>query len=247
MNRTILLLLACCITLPYAIAQSPVDNITKPCKSQFGVTVTPLFMQLDRINADGVPLTDTIIDLIDDSEESALGYAVGLSFRFPLSNVWSIDAGLQYAQKTRKIETAGVFWPDDPVGNPDVIKAISRYNTHHLDIPLGVAAQFGKQKLSWLVGIGGTASLFLNEIYVQEIKLNNGTEERNTEEVTADYNTLNFSLYARAGIKYAMNDRMHLELTPLVQYGLTRIIDNQPISARMNHVGVQVEWYFLCL
>jgi hypothetical protein len=243
MNRTILLLLACILPMTIAFGQTPDDNISAPCKSRFGITITPLFMQLDRINEDGDPFTDTIIDLIDDGEESALGYALGLGFRFPISNTWSIDAGIQYAQKTRIIETAGIFWPDKPGGNPEVLKAINRYNTHHIDIPLGVAAQFGKQKWSWIVGLGGTASLFLNEILVQEIKLNNGTEERTATTLDTDYNSLNFSLYARAGIKYAMNDRMHLEVTPVVQYGLTRIIDTQPISARMNHMGVQVGWY----
>lgn len=220
------------------------------CRSRLGFTVTPLFMYLERTNETDDPDIDLVIDVLNDIEEVRPGYAFGLGFQFPLSGKLTLDAGIQYAQKSREIVVEGSFnWPD-PNGqpmDPGITKITSIYNTHHLDLPVGVHINLGAKKLSWQAGVGITTSVFLDETYVQKIRYNNGDKDRDARKESYDYNTILFSPYAKLGLQYAMSDRMHIEFMPMIQYGLTPVIDSQPISARMWHAGVQVGCYFVCL
>ncbi len=223
------------------------DSLTKPRRWQIGVNYSADYNYRALRNNSGDESTDSENQLIesiisdqDKLDKPKFGYTTGINSSFMFSRHIGIELGLQYSNKGYRMPNIPVTTVENPenAGTADFI-----YNYHFIDIPLRANFTFGKKKLQFIGSAGFVTNLFIKEIDKSVIHFSDRDEESQTES-DYEYKPATLSAALSAGISYRFTDRMTIRLEPTVRYGLTDIVETNPISIRLYNAGINLGYYF---
>jgi hypothetical protein len=219
----------------------PINNDFK--RFRIGVSYAPEMSYRDMVNVDGSTASSQAIDVINEFEIIKYGFTTGISGSYNISPRTGFEIGVMYSNKgyqDKKMEYSMITSTGDYVV---LGKYKSVFTFNYIDIPLKVNFTFGQRKVHLLASAGLVTNLFISSSQTDLIKFNDDSEKRTKVNDLFHYTDAMVSAMLGTGIDYSVNSRLTLRLEPRFRYGLTRVIDNKPISARLWDFGINVGCY----
>lgn len=208
-----------------------------------GVTVSPDYN--NRIlSSDGSMAADIVKESRDKREVGQIGYTAGLAVHYTLAEQWSIEAGVQYAQKGYRTKKENLVWPQPSSAFPTTSKFI--YNFSFLDIPLQVKYTRGHGNCRFFYTAGLAMNIFLEGEATGIFEYANGSKDKSTGPATTNEKKVSLSPLLSAGIDYTFKPHIHFRLAPIFRYGITKMID-APVAERLWNAGLNLGFYYRLL
>jgi hypothetical protein len=208
-----------------------------------GITVSPDYNNRS-LRSDGSMSADIVKESRDKREMGQIGYTAGLAVNYTPAGQWSIEAGVQYAQKGYRSKKENLVWPQPSPAFPTTSKFI--YNYFFLDIPLQVKYTTGTGNCRFFCSAGLAFNIFLEGEATGIFEYANGSKDKSTGPATSNENKISLSPLLSAGIDYSFKPRMHFRLAPIFRYGITKMID-APVSERLWNAGLNFGFYYRLL
>jgi Outer membrane protein beta-barrel domain len=236
------------LTILFSVNLEAQEEAPKPVEDDFnrfqiGVSYAPEMSYRTLLNVDGSNAAKNTIDFRNEMELPKYGFTAGINGCYNISRKIGFEAGILFSNKGYQersmfytvLNTDGTY---QELGKHKYI-----YQFHYIDIPLKANFTLGKQKVRFLASAGIVTSIFVSSAETHLINYYDDGVERATVEDPFKYKRGMLSAMIGAGIDYAITQRMTLRVEPRFRYGLTRIIDNTPISARLGDFGINVGYY----
>lgn len=217
-----------------------------PAKHQqlwVGITVSPDYNNR-TLSSDGSMAADIVKDSRDKREMGQFGYTAGLAVHYNLSEQWSIEAGVQYAQKGYRTKKENLVWQQPSPAFPTTSKFI--YDYFFIDIPLQATYTTGTGNCRFFYSAGLALNIFLEGEATGIFEYANGSKDKSTGPATTNEKKLSLSPLLSAGIDYTFKPNMHFRLAPVFRYGITKMID-APVSERLWNAGLNLGFYYRLL
>lgn len=204
----------------------------------FGIQLTPGYSDNYLTNNGDVP---EIIE--DDFRQLEIGQAAGNSLIFAgydLSSRFSLELGLGYSftgfRDKKQISIPAV--PD-----PAFPKATQfRFNYHDLIMPLRARYRFTPGTEGWYVhaGICPVYKLKRTKVFWQQ-KQDNTTSTSSQEDTAADYRTLNLNGSIGFGYEFALSEKLHFFVQPVLECNILGVVGQTPgLNRRIYTAGLGV-------
>jgi len=211
---------------------------------QIGVNFSPDVCFRTLQNNDGSARSEFVIKQNNEREIPKFGYTAGANVCFNLSSFFSLETGIQYANKgyqTKYLpQDPNLIFPVPEPNMPDKIKFI--YNFHYIDIPLKANFMLGTNRLRFLASVGLTVNTFISET-VKTVSVYPDRRERSTNPSNYDYNRINLSPTVSFGVDYQINSNMNLRIEPTFRYGILKITDS-PVTGYLYNGGLNIGYYY---
>jgi Outer membrane protein beta-barrel domain len=208
-----------------------------------GITVSPDYNNR-TLSSDGSMAADIVKDSRDKKEIGQAGYTAGLAVNYIFTEAWSIEAGVQYAQKGYRTKKENLVWPQPSPAFPTTSKFI--YNYFFLDIPLQVKYTTGTGNCRFFYSAGLAFNILLEGEATGIFEYADGSKDKSTGPATTNEKKLSLSPLLSAGIDYRFKPNMHFRLAPVFRYGITKMID-APVSERLWNAGLNLGFYYRLL
>jgi hypothetical protein len=181
-----------------------------------------------KVNGISNPAYDDIISNRNYNEIPKLGFSGGAQLGYLLKKRFGLELGIQYANMGYETKWSLMSNYSNPYEN---VK--TRYNFHHILIPLKANLFLGERRLKFMVGAGVAAGFF---VYERRTILYKDQGNSKTD-VNHIYNPFNLFVLASAGADLKLSERVHFRIEPYYRYGLLQIL-NSPITAYLWNGGV---------
>ena len=208
-----------------------------------GVTVSPDYN--NRIlSSDGSMAAGIVKDNRNKKEVGQIGYTAGLTVNYTMNKKFSIETGVQYAQKGYRTKKENLVWPQPSPAFPTTSKFI--YDYFFLDIPLQVKYTTGSGNCRFFYTAGLVMNIFLEGEATGIFEYANGSKDKSTGPATNNAKKISLSPLLGAGVDYTFKPRMHFQLAPVFRYGITKMID-APVSEHVWNAGLNLGFYYRLL
>ena len=155
-------------------------------------------------------------------------YRLGFDFRYQTNNHLFVESGLLYTDKGYKVNYHFIFIdPNDPL-----IPKESTVKLRSLGVPIMLGYNIKKgDKLNFYTSVG-----FLNEIVfdISETSIFEDDSIKESNNVSKKIAKFFLSTQLNLGVGYQFNDKVELNISPYIRYGLNKISNNlmefNPIS-----------------
>lgn len=205
-------------------------------------------------NGDGSAMSDIIISSRDEYEIPKFGYTTGLTVCYHISELFSVEGGLQYSNKGYDFdeEAVAIDFGDmiDPrygfvyIPNPNPVVSWDFYNNAiYLDVPVRANFSFGKRKIKFIGSAGFTTNILLEADHVSILEYKNGDVKKKRYSEKQYYKPLNLSPFVSIGVDYSLSKRFNLRLEPVFRYGLFHITDT-PVTGYLWNAGLNFSCYY---
>ncbi|MCW8898777.1 MAG: outer membrane beta-barrel protein [Flavobacteriales bacterium] len=196
---------------------------------------------------------DNIIDSRNKREKSLLNNSLGINFILNFKDKMFIETGVTYSimgYQTKEQELLFSNLSDPRKGFtvnysnlPTTEKLIVEYA--FIKIPTTFNVTFIDKKIS-VYGLGGISTNFLlykestYEWLLQDGSIDIVKSGKNKWDL---YNTINFSAIVGLGLKYSVNEKIDLRLTPNFEYSFTSFTDSKMKEYPYSY-GVQIKLFY---
>ena len=202
---------------------------SKPKKFSFGVNFSPDY-SYRRLYSNN-PDHDFLINQLNDWEEPAFGFTTGLSVRYLVNKKFELESGLQYSDKTFKLDVTkddfeipdnGLYQLDDPA-IPE--RLTTNYHYYFLGVPLKLNYYFLQKRIRIYLTTGVSADFFLDTKSKTTSIYRDRTETIEHNDNGGDYNKINLTGLAGFGIETALFQKIGIHIEPIFRYSLMPIHD----------------------
>ena len=193
-----------------------------------------------------------IMDLRDEYEEGRRGYTTGLSVNYLFSTRFSAETGVFYSVKGyqhKKLELTFGDMTDPRFGfsfgdqsYPGFTVDGILYSFNYIDVPFKLIYSPGKRKTRFIGGAGLAVNFFLKATRTFTYGYADGSHQDITNEQPYDFNKINLSAFASAGVEYR-HGKVRLRLEPAARYGLLKII-NAPLTSYLWSAGANISCFY---
>lgn len=237
------LLLPCSMLLSVAAMaqEAPAGHQSaKPSRWQIGLNVSPQINYRLLHSTPGDQGSAKVKDIRDRIEIPRPQYTAGVSLGYQLNEHISLNSGLQYGNWGGQTERSDIIYSHP---NPTLPKQIStQYNLNYLILPATVNMTFGHKRLKFTAGAGLNALYLLREQTIQRFFYTGGETE--TEKVrTPNYRKFNLAAQLSAGVDYALNEKVHLKLEPVLRFAMIQSVDAS-VKENLYNYGLNIAAYW---
>lgn len=233
-------LLALTVGFLWAQTENTETSLAEPGKFQVGITFSPDLGYRILSNNGGGQTAAWLIDARNEEETFKPGFTAGLNLCFRINNYLGLETGVHYASRgyqTKKYDVIGE--PGLAAEYPEQMKF--RYNLFYVEMPLRANVTIGQGKVRFIGSLGIIAGLLTQQTQVDWLYYPDRTE-RDAFNTDIDYNQLQLSPSASAGIDCRLSKRINLRVEPVVRYGMLDIID-APVTGTLYSAGVSMGCY----
>jgi hypothetical protein len=236
-------ILTICLALFYvdiAVAQSKDSKLNK---FELALIISP------DINHRKIDYTNIIADLgppgsNNNHRRLNIGYTMGVNGVLKLYKKISLEAGIQFANRSFEYELDMNNMKRNDVYDPMIPDAVVHKNRYqYIDIPIRINYMFGNGKLKFVTGIGGVGNININESIKFESTYKNGRTDKGTIKQSVNQR-LNLTGLFALGIHWQYNELSALRIEPNYRASLpVDISDILDIEQRFYTVGLHIGWY----
>lgn len=204
-------------------------------KIYIGYSFSPDYSFRTLSKSDGSSGTALTIKSRNNLEQAKFGYTTALKIGYYLSDILSLESGIEFANKGYKIKQQDIIYEyPDPAGP---INYKTNFTYQYLGIPLKVKMTFGRQKLNFTAGAGMVTNFLLSAKIESTSAYADGKTKRNKQSLAKDLNKIDITPELSFGIVYRLNNKINLSAEPTFRYGLFKIID-APVKEKLWNAGL---------
>ncbi len=222
-------------------------EVPNPKKFSFGVNFSPDY-SYRRLHSNN-PDHDFVINQLNDWEEPAFGYTTGLSVRYLVNKKFELESGLQFSDKTFKLDIDrddfetpdnGLYQPDDPA-IPE--RLTTNYHFYYLGVPVKLNYHFYQKRMRMYVSAGVSADFAIDTKSKTTMKYRDRTESIERNNNGGDYNKICLSGLAGFGAETALFKRFGIRIEPVFRYSFTPMVDD-PMKEYLYSAGLNVAIFY---
>lgn len=188
-------------------------------------------------------LNSSIVKSRNSYEVADFRITTGISIRYRLSKLVSLETGIYYASKGFQTKWLDSFVPlqiSDPL-IPEKFKTRDRF--HYLDIPIKAYFKiFEKNRLEFLFAPAIISSYLIEHEYTVFYQYSNRLEKKVLDK-NEPFNDLNFSYSISSVLSLKFSNKVKFQIEPIFRKSINSIIDT-PIKARLWSLGLNFGFYF---
>ncbi|MEO7445259.1 MAG: outer membrane beta-barrel protein [Ferruginibacter sp.] len=211
------------------------QNNKQGIKISLGFSFSPDYSYRTLQNGNGSSSSGTVITVRDDIELARVSFTSGLNLNFGFSSRFSLQTGLQYADKGYKTKQQDLFYIFPEPGLPD--KAKYKYTYRYFGIPVYAKFSFGCRRARFITGVGVTANFLLSEKQITTLGYPDGNTKKSSTTNTYSFNKSDFTPQVSMGIQYALSKKIHLLAEPTYRFSLIKTKD-EPVVEKLWTAGL---------
>jgi hypothetical protein len=224
------------------ITPKTVNNDFK--RFQIGVNYSPEIAYRKLINQDGSFTSLSTIAFSNHSNLIKYGFTTGVNGRFNFTKHFAVETGIQYSNKGYSSQKIFALQLQNDSTATIIGKSRQTSSFRYLDIPLKASITFGQlNRIRFTASAGLVTNIFLTSLTKDVLDYTEGGKRVSKIFNQKNYTKVTLSATAGVGIDYTLNDRMNLRIEPGFRYGITRITNNTPVSARLWDIGINIGYY----
>lgn len=188
----------------------------------------------------------TVAEIRDTIEIPKLGYTVGYHVAFRINKRFSLELGLQYADRGERSKKYPAIYPTsqpDPLIDAVKFRMVSRYK--YFDIPLKAKFYILNNKLKLFVSAGFSPSIFLSQrdVLFSENAQGKVTKIQSIGANHGGYVRVNPVMIAGLGVQYDLFDKLYIKAEPTYRRSIASIID-APIKSYLYSTGLELGVFY---
>ena len=204
-------------------------------KIYIGFSFSPDYSFRTLNNADGSGGPNLSIKSRNSIEKSKLGYTTALKFGYRVSEIVSIETGIEYANKGYGMKEQDIILID-PEPN-SAIKYKSHFNYNYIGIPLKAKFTFGNQKLHFIAGAGGVTNFLINAKIKSKLTYADRSRKSVNHSYKNDLNKIDITPELSIGLHYRLTNKIYFSADPTFRYSLVKL-KNAPIQEKLWSAGL---------
>lgn len=237
------LLLPCSMLLSFAAmaqdspAGTPSENSSR---WQIGVNISPQINYRLLRSTPGDQVSKQILESRNEIDIPRIQYTTGVQLGYLLNKRVTLNTGIQYSNwggHTKRRDL--IYMPPNPVLPQSVATAA---NLHYLSVPLTANVTFGQKRLKFTAEAGLSAMYLFRERNVFDQFYADGHTETKRDS-RPYYRKFNVAPQLSAGVDYALNEHMHLKLTPVFKFAAIKSYDS-PVKENLYNFGLNIAAYW---
>lgn len=213
--------------------------------------VSHRYMHLNYIPADEDEATiKDAFRRFDKMEHPDFGFEIGGVFGVRLVSFLTIETGVKYMMYRYTSKSPRLTFATDYNALFEDTNTVDRrftttYNSHYINIPVGLNFEIGKGKVKGIISPGLNVNLLAARTSTGKYFENGKVIRKKTgkDNYPSDYSIYNFSPYLSAGIDYSIYDWMSLRITATGQMQTLKNTDT-PFVRYMYFAGVNMGLIF---
>lgn len=204
-------------------------------KIYIGFSFSPDYSFRTLKNADGSSGSDYSIKSRNSIEKAKLGYTTAFKIGYHISNIISLETGVEYSNKGYGMKEQDIIFIDpDPNA---AIKYKSHFNYNYIGIPLKAKFAFGYQKLRFIAGGGVVTNFLINAKIKSKLTYADGSKKCVNESYKNDVNEINITPELSIGLVYKLTNKINISAEPTFRYTLIKV-KNAPVQEKLWSAGL---------
>jgi Outer membrane protein beta-barrel domain len=220
----------------------PVNNDFK--HFQIGVNYSPEIAYRKLINLDGSFTSLSTIAFKNQSSLIKFGFTTGVSGRYNFTKHFAIETGIHYSNKGYSSQKIFALQSQNDSTATIIGKSRQTSSFRYIDIPLKASITFcERNRIRFTASAGLVTNIFLTSLTKDVLDYTEGGKRISKTFDQKNYSKATLSATAGIGIDYTLNKSMNLRVEPGFRYGITRINNQPPVSARLWDIGINIGYY----
>ena len=181
---------------------------------------------------------DYIIEMRNEAESPANGFAGGLNIAYHLSDNLALGSGLEYATRGYKSKGQGI----DGEGN--VLSSYkAKYTYHIIDRPIMSSYSLGSRHVKPFISAGLVANIFVKEMYYLDLVNFSGKHDITNRRISSEKNTLGLEGILAFGITFPINEKLYSKIRMHYAHDLFQTT-NTPVTVKLYHYSLQIGVFY---
>ena len=183
----------------------------------------------------------------DQNEHLKLGYTTGIMVRKNLGYISSMETGLLYSNKGFSAVMPVIFGDQiDPMNGINGTSTASvQYHFKYVDLPVKINYLMVRlQHMDMFMATGVNVNCLVEQKTVMHVFRDPQPDETYTSYSTESWQRLNISPMLGMGVDIRLRESLHLQIEPLMRYGVLPVDENGLIRTRLWTFGINSILYF---
>lgn len=225
-------------------------------KLLIGVSISPDYC-FRRLSSNWTD--DKLLDERNSNESPKIGYTLGLTFNYMISNRFGIGSGLLLSNKGYQSEVSDFNYGDmldirsgfiyNTNYSSNLQSASFIYNDYYFDLPTNIVFFFGEGNLRLIVNLGLTTNILMKTKTTRILSYTDGTVDKSSS-YNSDKFFYNFSTMLSLGLEVKIKNKNFIRIEPGFRYGILKNKDHffnnrdYYVGENLWNVGLNISYYF---